>query len=53
LEGDEPVTWEKVEECVPNEDRDIDTDKFYLNYEDPCWSKDDFEWARNEDGSAR
>ena len=53
LEGDEPVTWEKVEECVPTEDRDIHTDELYLNYEDPWWSKDDLEWLKQEDGSAR
>ena len=51
LEGDEPTTWEKVEECMPTEDRDIDTDEFFLNYADPCWSKDEFEWQKNEDGT--
>jgi len=51
LEGDEPTTWEKVEECMPTEDRDIDTDKFFLNYADPCWSKDEFEWQKKEDGT--
>ena len=51
MEGDEPTTWEKIEECVPREDTDIDTDKSFLNYEDPDWSKEDFEWVKNEDGS--
>ena len=36
---------------MPTEDRDIDTDKFFLNYADPCWSKDEFEWQKNEDGT--
>jgi len=53
LTGDEEAVWKKIEECIPTEDRDIDTDKLFLNYEDPWWSKDDFEWSRNEDGSAR
>mgnify|MGYP003680193737 CR=1 FL=1 len=51
MEGDEPTTWEKIEECVPREDTDIDTDKSFLNYEDPDWSKEDFEWVKNEDGT--
>ena len=49
--GDEPVEWKKVEECIPREDTDIDTDKRFLNYEDPDWSKDDYEWEKNEDGT--
>ena len=51
MEGDEPTTWEKIEECVPREDTDIDTDQIFLNYGDPDWSKDDFEWVKNEDGT--
>ena len=49
--GDEEAVWKKIEECMPTEDRDIDTDKFFLNYADPCWSKDEFEWQKNEDGT--
>lgn len=49
--GDEPVEWKKVEECIPRDDTDIDTDKRFLNYEDPEWSKDDYEWEKNEDGT--
>ena len=41
----------KIEECVPRDDTDIDTDKRFLNYDDPEWSKDDFEWFKNEDGT--
>ncbi len=41
----------KIEECIPREDTDIDTDKIFLNYEDPEWSKDDWEWLKNEDGT--
>ena len=51
LEGDEPTTWTKIEECVPMEDTDMDTDERYLNYEDPDWTKDDIEWRKNEDGT--
>ena len=49
--GEEPVEWKKIEECVPRDDEDIDTRKRFLNYEDPDWSKDDFEWRKNEDGT--
>ena len=51
VSGDEPVEWKKIEECIPREDTDIDTDKVFLNYEDPDWSKDDFEWYKKEDGT--
>ena len=51
LSGDEPVEWKKIEECVPRDDEDIDTGKRFLNYEDPNWVSDDYEWAKNEDGT--
>ena len=51
MSGDEPVEWKKVEECIPRDDIDIDTDKRFLNYEDPDWTGDDFEWVKNEDGT--
>jgi len=51
LSGDEPVEWKKIEECLPRDDEDIDTGKRFLNYEDPDWSKEDFEWVKNEDGT--
>ena len=51
MSGDEPVEWKKIEECLPRDDTDIDTDKRFLNYEDPDWSKDDFDWVKNEDGT--
>ena len=51
MSGDEPVEWKKIEECLPRNDEDIDTDKRFLNYEDPEWSKEDFEWVKNEDGT--
>ena len=51
MSGDEPVEWEKIEECVPRDDEDIDTGKRFLNYEDPDWSEDSFEWYKNEDGT--
>ena len=50
--GDEPVEWKKVEECIPSEDTDGENDfKPYINYEDATWSKDDWEWLKNEDGT--
>jgi len=52
LSGDEPVEWKKIEECIPRNDEDMDNDyKPFLNYEDPEWSKDDFEWYKKEDGA--
>ena len=52
LSGDEPVEWKKVEECIPSEDTDGDNDfKPFINYEDAIWSKDDYEWLKNEDGT--
>jgi len=51
LSGNEPVEWKKIEECLPRDDEDIDTGKRFLNYEDPDWSGDDFEWVKNEDGT--
>ena len=45
------IFWTKIEECVPMEDTDMDTDERYLNYEDPDWTKDDIEWRKNEDGT--
>jgi len=52
MSGDEVTTWKKIEECVPSEDTDSDNDfKPFLNYDDPDWSKDDYEWFKNEDGT--
>ena len=52
MSGDEVATWKKIEECVPSEDTDSDNDfKPFLNYDDPTWSKDDFEWYKKEDGT--
>ena len=52
MSGDAPVDWKKIEECLPRDDDDIDTGKRFLNYEDPDWSGDDFEWVKNEDGTS-
>ena len=38
----------KIEECVPYEEWDSDTDTDYLNYEDPEWTKDDMRWTQEE-----
>ena len=52
MSGDEVTTWKKVEECIPSEDTDGDNEfKPFINYDDPEWSKDDFEWYKNEDGT--
>ena len=51
LSGDELVEWKKIEECQPRDDEDIDTGKRFLNYEDPDWISDDYEWRKNEDGT--
>ena len=51
LSGDEPVEWKKIEECLPGEDTDYDTNQTYKNYEDSDWSKDEYEWYKNEDGT--
>ena len=51
FQGDEPVEWKKIGECIPRDDEDIDTSKRFLNYEDPDWSEDSFEWYKNEDGT--
>ena len=51
MSGDEPVEWKKIEECLPRDDEDIDTGKRFLNYEDPDWVSDDWEWLKNEDGT--
>ena len=51
FQGDEPVEWKKIEECLPRDDEDIDTGKRFLNYEDPDWVSDDWEWLKNEDGT--
>jgi len=39
---------QKIEECVPYEEWDSDTDTDYLNYEDPEWTKDDLRWNQEE-----
>ena len=51
MSGDELVEWKKIEECLPRDDEDIDTGKRFLNYEDPDWSGDDYEWVKNEEGT--
>ena len=51
MQGDEPTTWKKIEECVPRLDSDIDTGEDFANYEDGDWSKDDWDWYKNEDGT--
>jgi hypothetical protein len=51
LSGDEPTTWKKIEECVPTEDSDIETNEGFLNYEDPSWTTLEIDWNKNEDGT--
>ena len=51
IEVEDEGKLRKIEECIPRDDIDYDTDKRFLNYDDPEWSKDDFEWYKNEDGT--
>jgi len=52
MSGEEEVVWKKVEECVPSEDTDSDNDfEPFINYEDGTWSKDDWDWYKNENGT--
>jgi len=52
FQGDEPVEWKKIEECIPSEDTDGDNDfKPFINYEDVNWTADDYDWLKNEDGT--
>jgi len=52
LSGDEPTTWEKVEECIPTEDEDDENDWTpFINYDEANWSTRSFEWLKNEDGT--
>ena len=52
MSGEEATTWKKIEECIPSEDTDSDNDFApFINYEDPTWSKDDYEWLKKEDGT--
>ena len=39
----------KVAECVPYEERDIDTDQDFENYEDPEWTTDEYRWKKEEE----
>ncbi len=43
----EPCT-KKVEECVPLEEQDIDTNEWIDNYEDPEWTGDEYRWTKEE-----
>ena len=43
----EPCT-QKVSECVPREDQDIDTDEHYLDNDDPEWTTDSYRWTEEE-----
>jgi len=52
LSGDEPTTWKKIEECIPSDDTDSDNDfAHFINYDEPTWSTDDYEWLKKEDGT--
>ena len=45
--GREPRV-QKIEECVPYEDWDSDTDVHFENYEDPEWTTDSYRWKKEE-----
>ena len=52
MQGNEPTTWKKIEECVPRQDEDMDNNwEPYLNYEDGDWTTQEIEWNKNEDGT--
>ena len=52
MSGDEPTyPGQKIEECIPRDDTDIDTNQSFKNYEDSDWSKDEYEWLKNENGT--
>ena len=39
---------QKIEECVPYEEQDIDTNEWIDNYEDPEWTSDSYRWTKEE-----
>ena len=43
---------QKVAECMPTEDQDIDTNEHFLNYEDSEWSSDEYRWTEKEKESS-
>ncbi len=45
--GREPRV-QKIEECVPYEDWDSETDVHFDNYEDPDWTTDSYRWKKEE-----
>ena len=45
--GREPRV-QKIEECVPYEDWDSETDVHFDNYEDPEWTTDSYRWKKEE-----
>ena len=49
VDSTESFEAEKVEECVPYEERDIDTDQDFENYEDPEWTTDEYRWKKEEE----
>ena len=52
MSGEEATTWKKIEECIPSEDTDSYNDfAHFINYDEPTWSKDDYEWLKKEDGT--
>ena len=52
MSGEEATTWKKIEECIPSEDTDSDNDfAHFINYDEPTWSKDEYEWLKKEDGT--
>ena len=49
VDSTESFEAEKVEECVPYEDWDSDTDQNFDNYEDPEWTGDSYRWKKEEE----
>ena len=49
VDSTESFEAEKVAEYVPYEERDIDTDQDFENYEDPEWTTDEYRWKKEEE----
>ena len=50
-DSSESFEAEKVAECVPYEDRDIDTGEWIDDYSDPEWTTDSFRWKNGGEQS--
>ena len=52
MQGDEPVEFgQKSKSVFLQMILTYDTNQSFKNYEDSDWSKDEYEWLKNEDGT--